>query len=323
MKRNEITTLYHYCSLETFLNIVKYKTIRFSDVNKSNDYLETKALVNLVKESTISLFSAIENYEHPLNSIENKLYITHCIDIIFEKILKYNDILTYVACFSEESDLLSQWCEYSDNSRGVAIGFNKNTLKKLCSNSAELLKIKKIHYITTKDNTYEKLIRDYSERFYNFILSYLLPNSSMCIFEKEAFDSFMLMSIIKCLLLDSVFVKNGSFEHEKEWRMYIKDDELIKAYDDWGSYYNWSKNDNENCSNKLIPNGLQFRSKGDDIVSYMDVSFENYIEDIINEIIIAPNCKLQTYDVYQIMHHFGFSSFKTEYVCKSKCPYRN
>lgn len=35
-------SIYHYCSLETFSQIVKNKTIRLSDLNKTNDYMEKK-----------------------------------------------------------------------------------------------------------------------------------------------------------------------------------------------------------------------------------------------------------------------------------------
>lgn len=33
-----IDIIYHYCSLETFVQIIKNKTIRLSDLNKTNDY---------------------------------------------------------------------------------------------------------------------------------------------------------------------------------------------------------------------------------------------------------------------------------------------
>lgn len=33
-------TLYHYCSIETFANILKNKSIWLSDIQQSNDYLE-------------------------------------------------------------------------------------------------------------------------------------------------------------------------------------------------------------------------------------------------------------------------------------------
>lgn len=47
----------------------------------------------------------------------------------------------YIACFSKEGDVLSQWRSYADDSRGVSIGFDLN---KLIENSN--LKLKEVSY---------------------------------------------------------------------------------------------------------------------------------------------------------------------------------
>lgn len=39
MKKNE-KILYHYCSVETFFNIIKNSCLWLSDIEKSNDYQE-------------------------------------------------------------------------------------------------------------------------------------------------------------------------------------------------------------------------------------------------------------------------------------------
>jgi hypothetical protein len=57
MSGTEIDTVYHYCSLETFLNIINNKTIRLSDINKSNDYLETKTTIEF-KKKLLSIYVA-------------------------------------------------------------------------------------------------------------------------------------------------------------------------------------------------------------------------------------------------------------------------
>ena len=35
-----MSLIYHYCTLDTFVQVIKNKTIRMSDLNKTNDYLE-------------------------------------------------------------------------------------------------------------------------------------------------------------------------------------------------------------------------------------------------------------------------------------------
>ena len=39
----EITTVYHYCSVETFYEIISGKMLRLSDIDKSNDYFGNRA----------------------------------------------------------------------------------------------------------------------------------------------------------------------------------------------------------------------------------------------------------------------------------------
>lgn len=40
-------------------------------------------------------------------------------------------MLTYVACFSERKDCLSQWRGYADDRQGISIGFCKKMLESL------------------------------------------------------------------------------------------------------------------------------------------------------------------------------------------------
>lgn len=45
--------LYHYCNVETFLNIIRNKTIRLSDITKSNDNMEGKWLFTFVEKEVL------------------------------------------------------------------------------------------------------------------------------------------------------------------------------------------------------------------------------------------------------------------------------
>ena len=53
----EITTVYHYCSVETFYEIISGKMLRLSDIDKSNDYMERKWLQRFILET------ALEEYD--------------------------------------------------------------------------------------------------------------------------------------------------------------------------------------------------------------------------------------------------------------------
>jgi len=37
-----LESIYHYCTLDTFMEIIQNKTLRLSDLNKTNDYMEKR-----------------------------------------------------------------------------------------------------------------------------------------------------------------------------------------------------------------------------------------------------------------------------------------
>ena len=271
MHKNTPKTVYHYCSLDTFLNIVKSKTIRLSDVNKSNDYLELKSLLNSIENATLKICkeSDLDKYESFIYCMDSKSAVKYVIKNIFQNLITYNNILVYAACFSEEKDLLSQWIEYAQNY------FN--------------------HILYAIINETDTLF-DYMNLDFNYGLHAILNDS---------------------LFSKSIFIKNKSFKAEKEWRLLFYD-ELKKDYDDWGNYFNFEDCDN---SHTIFPMGIQFRSSSNNIISYLDLLFEKYKKNIIDNIIIGPNCKLTQSDIYQIMNHYKFD-YSMEQTIKSNCPYK-
>ena len=95
--------VYHYCSLDSFLQIITHKTIRLSSMRHMNDPNELKWGFN----------KYLLTYD--LTDEEKKEY-----EDKFQE-LSYN---IHMACFSEQKDLLSQWRAYGDQGKGVAIGFD-------------------------------------------------------------------------------------------------------------------------------------------------------------------------------------------------------
>lgn len=220
--------------------------------------------------------------------------------------------------FSEEKDLLNQWIEYADHGNGVAIGFNLASLQKICNDYKEQLIINKVHYTSEKDNIQNDLINEYAQNYFNHIL-YAIINETDTLFDYMNLDfNYGLHAILNdSLFSKSVFIKNKSFKAEKEWRLLFYD-ELKKDYDDWGNYFNFEDCDN---SHTIFPMGIQFRSSSNNIISYLDLLFEKYKKNIIDNIIIGPNCKLTQSDIYQIMNHYKFD-YSMEQSIKSNCPYK-
>ena len=104
--------LYHYTSFESFLNIIKYKTVWATESKYLNDATEFQYGLRLADEISkspdINLSDAAKWF---LETAERKLY-------------------TYVFSLSKQGDLLSQWRAYCSEG-GVSIGFSRNDLEEI------------------------------------------------------------------------------------------------------------------------------------------------------------------------------------------------
>lgn len=107
--------LYHYCSVETMMKIITEKHIRLCNALKSNDSTEFTYFDKLCEKFIEGLgpddkFSFLK--EQAANLGKELMNGKNCL------------MIPYIACFSEDGDVLSQWRGYADNGCGVAIGFD-------------------------------------------------------------------------------------------------------------------------------------------------------------------------------------------------------
>lgn len=111
--------IYHYCSTDTFLKIVQNKELWLSALTQSNDATEgrlvTRAAAAIAEEEGISI-----------EKTELALHLLRAVEDIWGGL---------GICFSEESDLLSQWRAYSQNGTGLCIGFAENYIDGLAKDS--------------------------------------------------------------------------------------------------------------------------------------------------------------------------------------------
>lgn len=102
--------LYHYCSNETFLSIIKSEQIWLSSLHSSNDTQEGLLIERIVDNLLANADGATE----------------------FKKMMfgMYNIAKAGALgfCLSEKDDLLSQWRGYADDGNGVSIGFSTKYL---------------------------------------------------------------------------------------------------------------------------------------------------------------------------------------------------
>ena len=110
--------VYHYTSIEAFLNIIKTKSFRLTDIEKSNDSMEKKLVVNTLLNLMRDTF----------NRIGTASLLKPAIKEAIEIIENGKDFYSFACCFSGEKDSLSQWRGYADEAKGVAIGIDKSKI---------------------------------------------------------------------------------------------------------------------------------------------------------------------------------------------------
>lgn len=313
--------IYHYCSLDTFLNIVKNRTIRLSEIGKSNDYMETKWLLNYFEEEVIRQYNMHPFIESGglISGLDDIDTLRFLIKNETHKLINKNDQLFYAACFSEKGDKLSQWRAYADDAKGISIGFNSYILKDI-ANIDELMKLKKIIY---PNEQVPNEISEFSKSFLVNIYSALQNRDVNGIFHNDYSSSLFIMLSSSLLFQNSIFFKNPAFEEEEEWRL-VLDDELTKDGTDWGDWYDREAEEPlvYESFGKCFPKGLQFKCSNDNLISFLDLSFKGFEDNLISNIFIGPKSKVDEDDLYQLLSYYGYQQEKEIKIEKSKSTYR-
>ena len=191
--------LFHYTSRDAFLNIIRTKKIRATNILYLNDSEEFQYIFNLASQ-ILSEYPGISP-----NALSNKFaFKTKAVDVtsLFPK--TFAGCIAFVFSLSEKRDLLSQWRGYSDSCGGICIGFNDEYIKKL----AKKRNLTLAKCIYDKEKQVEKVKKMIESHFSNLEGEY-----NEDIIHKEITD------YIRSLLLLAPYFKHHSFEEEEEWRL--------------------------------------------------------------------------------------------------------
>jgi hypothetical protein len=263
--------MYHYCTLDSFLSIVKYKTIRMSDINTMNDFSE--------------YHWAYEKFIETIN-IEYEKYEREFFDYVDERFSSIQlHILPLICCFSTSGDVLSQWRAYTGDSSGVAIGFDSSALKKLS------VAVRKVDY--NKENQ----IRYFKEILKAFYLLWKTKKTKRE--EKELNQMINIESVDVCAF------KNTAFSEESEVRLIratIVDltNGVMKLSDSVGSGA-------DRVSRKV--QNINYRARDGGLIAYIDLPFSGLGRKVIKEVVLGPKSKNNGNEVSAFLTSSGFSGF--------------
>lgn len=295
-------SIYHYCSLETFSQIIKNKTIRLSDLNKTNDYMEKKwgkdllygVLCDELKRNGIDMnlkedYWYSDNAHNHLEQLENeiKLFLKH---------------QTLIVCFSKDPDMLSQWRAYGDDGKGVSVGFDVSMLKRALKGEKHLF-IGDVIY--RKDKQIDALRKGLFTPAFDYMRGMFEAEQVRC---SDVYNEYFINEFdCFCEVLDRdaekvfSFMKNPAFKEEKEVRIIYNtgiDDEMEDSY--FLELACQEKMIGASKKMKLLP--IQYAVRDDKLIAHADLSFEKMIKDgVITEITLGPKAKVSRDDVYKYL----------------------
>jgi hypothetical protein len=117
--------LFHYCSTVRFHAIATSNNIRFSDINMLNDESEMRWAYSIFEEAATRL---VKRQGVLADAPVIEVAFIDAIDNVFSEVPF--SLHPFVACFSLNPDLLSQWRAYADDGRGFSIGFSGVSLRR-------------------------------------------------------------------------------------------------------------------------------------------------------------------------------------------------
>ena len=277
--------MYHYCSGDTLLSILRHKTLRFSDVNLLNDAEEgiwgykifIEAVNRIIKREKIpTTFPEI-----PLKWLED-------VDKVWSE--SAFALSSFLACFSRDPDSLSQWRAYADDGRGFAIGFSISQLRRLPIQILDIL-------YDEKRQTKEMIIA--------------LGGLFLEMTEREKFNDVPWFRE-RCILLraTSLGFKNPAWRDEKELRCQHV---VVTNLD--ARRWTLESAGGESAGVTVDPLPIQFRIREGTIVPYFDMPFElSARRRPIKEIVLGPKCPNAPGNVLFLLGNNGFENVDLKFA---------
>ena len=305
--------VYHYCSLESLNSILKHRSLRLTNILKSNDSMEISWICRYYDAEFKSA------YENTSDLFKSKIllerfmgYVKLFTDEFFNE--NHSDFRYYVTCFSYQNDLLSQWRGYADDGRGAAIGFDVDVLKKIVTVSPETSKpsIVSLHKISYSEAEQKEVVHQIVDELVDEIEN-ILQKENQCQ-EKQDYEIELLDKVMNCfeikflrLFQESVYMKNPFFREESEIRLcefspkqFLMGREVELSLG--ARLYNYS-----------------YYVKENQLISYVDFDFSNCLDQLIKELVIGPKCQMSQRDMEYYLTTLGLPHCQ---VKKSQGTYR-
>lgn len=283
---NDDSILYHYCSVDVFVNILKTHSIWLTHAREMNDFHEDILFRKPLKTALQSFVNRSEPERQLLQQI-------------VDEYTKRADF-PYVACFSRDKDMLSQWRAYADDGKGVAIGLNLGKLphfdlfmQKHGECISKPVIIDEVSY-TQEDDDVE---------FMKKILSACLIN-----YQKVKNETEVLRQGIIALNRLSIFSKGRGFEEEHEVRMVYHP-----------CYRNLLANLNRELPKGHEHDDIEFRVRDGRILSYFTYQLPM---EAIHSVVLGPKCPVDFAQLTLFLNRYAPQIRINNEIHRSRITYR-
>lgn len=319
-----VKELFHYCSNIKCFNILETKTIRLSDIQKSNDYKELSLFFPQIFDCLEELY-----IKKPFHfKYEGKTGIRAFEELIDSSYTLWNkrfstgEFSNFVLCLSEKPDSLSQWRGYADNAKGCCIGFDSNKLRDYCLSTNGVLRIEKVIYLVDEGihNAIIDVAKDIIKELRG-LREWIVENMTR---DDEDPDTDGLLhynfdGMLESAFIESLKYKSFSFNEENEWRIFFskpayKDPRLI-ANNTGGTY----------AGNKMfadtvlfLKNNVEFLKTEDDLIPYCPINFKDFISNPVSSVWVGPKNKIRTSDLELFLK---INEYEDTKIIKSKITY--
>lgn len=203
--------LYHYCSSEAFLAMMRTRTLWLSSFSFMNDSLELRHAVTMYRRILPKMIDELRSETTARLRSDAKEMVTHLALALGE--YEEGGLLSvgaYGTCFSERRDQLSQWRAYGSDGSGFAIGFNMTNMslpitKAMHKGTLPWLSLRKVSY---EEPPAEALCRHVVHEL--FSAEYQTDDWTLLVYRAGEW-----------LINRACDFKHPAFSEEEEWRLVL------------------------------------------------------------------------------------------------------
>lgn len=295
--------LYHFTSLDTFINIIKNDSFLLFDIKKSNDPLEGKFSITVLEKALNMLSNNEEIDDEFCKSVTPEF-------IKFRKNIEESqndDKLITASCFCTLDHELSLWRSYGDDGKGVAIGVAQSVLEEI--RKKEGFQFKKIKYLDESEYI------DCAKKFWHLIYSekdkYIEAKKNWCtpgggIGYEDIPAYIKLRKKLHEFYMDGFFIKEKPNSDENEYRLLYSQDMTKYILPGIAT----PEDVNENVDGFVVNNVFKLFYKLSAKKKYMDS------KQLINDVLLGPKCEASVNEIKMFLckYEINVNAVKTSDV---------